>query len=376
MDIWFSNILVTFCISLSLTGILIPQILRIALKRKLYDQTDGRKIHRGAVPRLGGIAFMPAVVFSCAFTVAMNLNFTPGQQMAVSLMEVTVPVTFGICSMMLLFLVGITDDLIGVRYRAKFLVQILCAVLTVISGTWIYDMHGLLWIGRMPEWAGYLVTGFLVVYVVNAVNLIDGIDGLASGLCIVALMFYGWLLALEGCWFYSMVAWATCGSLIPFFYYNVFGNEGHGKKIFMGDTGSLTIGMIVVFLSIATVNAPREGELTEFNPMVLAFSPLVVPLFDVIRVTIHRIKRHSNPFLPDRSHIHHKFLALGFGQGEALMVILAISIAFTTLNVVLSPALDVNIIVAIDVVIWTVGNIILTHAIRRREHRLGKRLYE
>ncbi|MDE5875073.1 MAG: undecaprenyl/decaprenyl-phosphate alpha-N-acetylglucosaminyl 1-phosphate transferase [Muribaculaceae bacterium] len=372
---WIANDIIALLISLGLTGIIIPQILLIAFRKKLFDDIDERKIHKGVVPRLGGIAFLPSILFSLAVVVGWDLQIgglAAWSQFSGSI----VPMYFMISASLLMFLVGIADDLIGVRYVAKFFVQILSAALIVMSGMYIDNLYGFLWLHGLPTWFGILVTAFAVVYVVNAINLIDGIDGLASGLSTVALGFYAVIFYMGGEYVYSMLACAAAGTLFPFFYFNVFGNAGKRKKIFMGDTGALTTGMIMVFCAIAMLHIEKTSFANEYNPFVLALSPLIIPCFDVVRVYLHRVRAHRNPFLPDKCHIHHKLLALGLNQRAALCVILLWAIIFIFVNVMLSDMVNPTLLIFTDIAIWTLANIYLSRSIRAREKRLNIHLFD
>lgn len=375
MSSWITNDLISFSIALVLAGIIIPQILLIAFRKKLFDEVDERKIHKGVVPRLGGIAFFPSILFSIAVVVGFNLKFFGVETFGV-FTESMVPVYFMICAVLLMFLVGMADDLVGVRYVAKFIVQIIASLLIVFSGMSIDNLFGFLWLNELPEWFVWMVTCFAVVYVVNAINLIDGIDGLASGLSTVAFVFYAVIFYYSGEYVYSMLSSAAAGTLFPFFYYNVFGNAKKQKKIFMGDTGALTTGMIMVFCAIAVLHIDRTVFSTDYNLVVMAISPLIIPCFDVVRVYLHRVERHRNPFLPDKCHIHHKLLALGLNQRTALCVIMAWAVLFIVVNLVLSPYCNPTVLVGADVLIWTLANVILFKAIARRERRLNVSLYD
>lgn len=372
---WLENDLLSFAVSVLVAGILIPKIILIAFRRKLFDEIDERKIHRGIVPRLGGIAFFPAFLFSLALVIAINLRFN-SSMMEDALSLTLVPIYFEICAIILLYLVGIADDLIGVRYMAKFVVQVICAVLLASSGMYIDNLYGMLWLHELPTWLAWIFSILVAVYVVNAINLIDGIDGLASGLSTIALVFYA-VVFFNGCEFiYSMLAAACAGTLFPFFYYNVFGDAKKQKKIFMGDTGALTTGMVLVFCAIAVMCAKPDFLTVDYNPAMVALSPLIVPCFDVFRVYFHRVRKGRNPFLPDKCHIHHKLLALGMNQASALLTILAVSVAFIGANVLLSPYANPNLIFIGDIVVWTLANIALTRAIRQREKALNVTLYD
>lgn len=173
-----------------------------------------------------------------------------------------------------------------------------------------------------------------------------------------------------------MLASAAAGTLLPFFYYNVFGNAKKQKKIFMGDTGALTTGMIMVFCAIAMLHIDSATFTHEFNPMVMALSPLIIPCFDVVRVYLHRVRRHRNPFLPDKCHIHHKLLALGLNQRTALIVIMIWAAAFIVVNAALSSEVNPTALIAFDVIVWTIANMLLTRGIRKREAKLNQHLFD
>ena len=211
-------------VSVMLGALMIPKIILIAFRRQLFDEVNERKIHRGAVPRLGGISFFPGYLFSVALVVALNLRFG-GEVMAEAVESNIVQVYFLFCAIIILYLVGIADDLVGVRYKAKFVVQIVAAALIVGGGMSITDFYGILWLHELPVWLSWVFTAFMVVFVVNAINLIDGIDGLASGLSGIALVFYSMVFFEGGSYLYSMLAIASAGTLVPFFYYNVFGSQ-------------------------------------------------------------------------------------------------------------------------------------------------------
>lgn len=361
---WIINSVLVFVISAFCAGVLIPQILLISFRKQLFDIPDERKIHQGVVPRLGGIAFKPVVFFSVAFLLGISQLFGYGEFLDGILSE-SRTLAFGFCAIMILYLVGIADDLVGVRYRAKFVIQICCGLMVIGGGLWINDLYGLLYLHEIPDWIGYIVSLFAVVFIINAVNLIDGIDGLASGLCGVTVLFYGVVFLLMHEYIYAMLSFATLGVLVPFFYFNVFGNPVKQKKIFMGDTGSLTVGMMICILSLRMVHRfPSDLLEMQANPFILAYSPLIIPCFDVVRVYLHRVKNGKNPFLPDKNHIHHKMLAVGMRQRTAMITIVFLSVCFTLCNILLSRYMDVTLLLVLDVAVWTTGNLWLTRRIR------------
>lgn len=357
-----------FLVSLVMTGIIIPKILLIAFRRKLFDEPNERKIHKGSIPRLGGIAFVPSLLLSVTLLVGISLlpgvnNFLP----SMSLGQLRA-IMFGFCGLMLLFLVGICDDLIGVLYRAKFVVQIITACLLILGGVWIDNLHGFCGIYNWPDVCGCMLTILVAVFFVNAINLIDGIDGLASGLSAVALTFYGVVFAFSGDVYNAMISFATLAALVQFFYYNVFGNPVMGKKIFMGDTGALCIGFILTYLSV-TICRTDSFDFCEYNPIIVAFAPMLVPCLDVLRVFFNRIRKGVSPFLPDKTHIHHKLLNLGMSTPRAMVSILLISTGFVAVNVLVSPYLDPAIILLADIVVWVAYNRYLSVRLKKKQQR-------
>lgn len=372
-------VLSVFLISTILSGIIIPQILLIAFRKKLFDEPDERKIHKCAVPRLGGLAFMPSILLSICFVA--GTMFLIGQHYPTSFniasliqnpttSSLIIPILFGLCALMIMYLVGIADDLIGVKYRVKFCAQIIAGLILAAAGVRIGSFNGMLGIYDLPAFVSWSLTIFLVVFITNAINLIDGIDGLASGLSGIAMIFYGIFFMAANKLTYAMISFAALGTMLPFFYYNVFGNPSQGKKIFMGDTGSLTTGLVLSFLSLQLANI---DETTTFaaDKLVIAFAPLAIPCLDVVRVFVHRVIRGNSPFLPDRVHIHHKLLALGIPQRLAMILILAASAGVIGLNLVVSPIIDTFMIIVIDLGLWVVANYWLTKAIRARQNRFG-----
>lgn len=347
-----------FVISIIFSMLIIPRILIVALTKRLFDIPNERKIHTGAVPRLGGISFAPIILFSLAFVSALSyLGYLEGLPIPRNLIEhVTPDFYLLICGLILLYLAGIKDDLIGLHYRTKFFIQIVAAALLPLSGLWINNLYGLFGIHALASWIGIPLTIFATVFIINAINLIDGIDGLASGLSGAAVLILGSLFLHNHMWGYAMLAFSTLGVLIPFFYYNVFGQAEHGRKIFMGDTGSLTLGYILAFLSIRyAIYNPDQDHAR--NAILVSFSTLIVPMFDVIRVMLIRARKHKKLFSPDKNHIHHKLLEMGFTPRETLLCLLITSVLFSSSNILLAPHMNINILFAGDVIAWIALNI-------------------
>ena len=190
-------IISAFVSAVILGRIIIPNILIISLRKRLFDVPDERKVHKRPIPRLGGVTFFPVILFSlCVFTaVRLMTGHGPAETSTTDLVCEFLFLTGGLT---LLYIVGIADDLIGVRYRKKFLVQIISAAMFPLSGLYINNFYGLFGIYLIPAEVGIPLTMLLVVFITNAINLIDGIDGLASGLSMVALLLFGLFILIEG----------------------------------------------------------------------------------------------------------------------------------------------------------------------------------
>lgn len=355
-------------LALALGMVIIPKILLISHKRRLFDLPDSRKLHTVPIPRLGGISFFPVILISICFI--MGLRYYTGYPLENLLAsEVLCEFLFFTAGCMVLYLVGVTDDLIGVGYRYKFLVQLMAACLLAWSGEWINTLDGLFGIYSLPAYVGIPVTLFVVVYITNAINLIDGIDGLASGLCCIALAVLGSMCIVQGEYIFALLAFATSGVIVPFWFYNVFGNTQRGHKLFMGDAGSLTLGYIISLLVIHLSRADLHKGVADQSNLVLAFSTLIVPLFDVVRVVMHRLREGKNPFLPDKNHIHHKLLRTGMRIRMVLLTILCVSSLFIVLNAILVNKIAVTLLLFIDIAIWTVIQGVINHYIRLHKRR-------
>ncbi len=361
-------VLLGFVVAAVMGQVIIPKILLISFRKRLFDVPDERKVHTRPVPRLGGVTFFPTILFVLCFIMVWRIVFgyLPNSLFT---MDVAGEMLALMAGLTLLYIVGIGDDLVGVRYRNKFLVQIASAAFFPLAGLYINNFYGLFGIYALPQIVGIPLTMLLVVFITNAINLIDGIDGLASSICIVALGVFGLIFACDRLWVLSLLAFTSVGVLVPFFIYNVFGNADRGKKIFMGDTGSLTLGYILSFLVIQYCMYQGVKTVPNYSGTInVALSILLVPCLDVIRVVIGRIQRHKSPFLPDKTHIHHKFMDMGFEPRRSLVLIQLISLFFIAVTALMVYVFktNVNIILAFQVVAWTLLNIWLTKIAHRK----------
>lgn len=357
-------------ISIVLAALLIPKVLVISYKKQLFDLPSARKVHNLPIPRLGGITFFPIVLITFCLLSAVRFTYfridAPEQLESFFFMFMLFFV-----GMTILFLVGVADDLVAVSYRYKFLVQILAAALFPASGLYINNLGGIFGIYEIHWALGYALTIFLCVYVTNAINLIDGIDGLASGLSLISLSVFSLLCFIEESYIYMILLGSIFGVLLVFFLFNVFGRAERKHKIFMGDTGSLILGYIISFMLVHFMHESEFYSPWKNGFAMIALSSVLVPLFDVIRIVISRLRSHRHPFLPDKNHIHHKVLRTGLGRRATMLTILGISFFFIIFNTLLVRYVNYAVILILDLAIWVGINITINYFIRRHEHTHG-----
>ena len=360
--VWF---LPVFFMSLLFVAFVIPAIVKTANRMHLFDTVDDRKVHVGNVPRLGGISFFPAILFSLFTVISVMTLYSP--------IELTIfygPITeimLALAGCVMLYLTGIMDDIVGVSYKAKFLVQVCVALIICASGLWISDLYGVFGIHKIHPLIGYPLTILIIVLIINSINLIDGIDGLASGLCILGTLGYTILFFYKQMNLSLLLSIAMLGVLLMFYFYNVFGKPGV-NKIFMGDTGSLTMGYLMAFFTIKLCCIDKQQGIQTAQDgtyLVYALSLVLIPMMDVFRVFFARIRNGKKPFYPDKRHIHHKFMALGYSMRQTRFIIFALSVFFLGLNMFLFYILKLNInwVILICAVVWIVFNLAITRRV-------------
>lgn len=365
-------VILTFVISAAIGWFAIPRIVIIAKMKRLFDETNARKVHKGAVPRLGGLSFFPAALFSFAFV--LGLRYYYGYDVALDLqVELLTEFLFVMAGMLILYFVGMADDLIGVGYRNKFVAQFFAGICLVFAGVTMFDLQGLFGVHRLPFALDAVLTVVAVVLTVNAFNLIDGVDGLCSGLGTIILTTLGILFIYYQLFVYAMFAFGMVGVLIAFFQYNVLGTR---LKVFMGDTGSLTLGYMIIFLGLKFINLENTTFISVgFNStLAILAGMLFLPVFDTCRVFVSRISRGKSPFFPDKSHVHHKLLRLNRTHLQSTGILLLIEIGFVLLNFVLAEflELDINWVLLADILLGVGFNVVLNKLIDRYGRELDE----
>jgi len=313
-DFWnhipYSN-LVSGILALFIAGLVsflaIPVIVRIAKEKGLVDKPNDRTSHAGSVPLLGGVAIFGGIILGSSL-------FIPEADQE--------PFRYLLAALVILFFIGQKDDIIGISWKKKLVAQILAACILVFLGDFRFTtLHGFIGIHEIPVWLGDLLALFIVILIINAFNLIDGIDGLASAVGILTSFIFGcWLQAIDR-YGLAVVAWTLTGALVPFFFFNVFGTK---NKLFMGDTGSLMIGLLMAVFTIAVseIELPSDHFMYMRATPAVAIAILVYPLFDVMRVITIRLSKRKSLVNADRNHIHHLFIDAGISHRRSTFYIL------------------------------------------------------
>ena len=356
MDTHYLYILLSFLLSMICGFIFIPQIIGYCKRKRLYDLPNQRKVHKNAIPRLGGVCFMPSMIITSMVALMVYDGVSGGRHVTLSLWT-----CLFFISLLLIYSVGIIDDLIGLDATTKFFVQIVAASLMPISGLYINNLYGFLGFHEIPAYVGMPLTVFIIVFIDNAINLIDGIDGLAGGLALLGLAGFVACFISEGIWTYSILIAGLMGVLVSFLYFNMQGDPQKDRKIFMGDSGSLTLGFILGFLFIKLAMDNPTVIPYSSQRLLLSFTFLVVPMLDVVRVVCSRIIHRRPLFDADKNHLHHKLLRCGMNQHTALAGILSLAVVFTTINMFLAKVLSIGItwIVLADCLLYIAFNYLL-----------------
>lgn len=355
--------IILFTAAFALGVVLIPRVVRLAQTMHLYDHPDQRKVHQLPIPRLGGVVFLPVVLMVMPIALVFLLRTDILGDALWEGVNVNNYVAYFAGALLLLF-VGLYDDLAGTTYRVKFVVQAVAAVLLCIGGLWIADFAYVFFVRDVPWWFGMPATILFVMYVTNAMNLIDGIDGLASGLSIIALAVIAILNAIVGHIVWAMLAVSMMGIVSAFFYYNVFNRR---YRIFMGDCGSLTLGFTLAFLILHFWQINPVWNPAQHNIGIIAISTLVIPMMDVVRVMASRLRDGRNPFLPDKNHIHHKLMRTGLGQHAVMATLLLLSVMFIGVNWLVAEHLSQTLMIVFDILLYFIMHGIINYFIRRAE---------
>ena len=292
--------LTLFVVAMVATWWIFKKVLRIALIKNIVDNPDARKLQKDPVPVLGGVAVFFGMIVALTVT---RLTFDTYSLFAI----------MGVMTIMLY--TGTMDDILSLTPKIRFLIEILVVLLLIYTNHYsLNDFHGLWGIHQISEWIAVPLTVFACVGIINAINMIDGVNGLSSGYCILACTIFGIAFILGDDKDASSLAILAIGALIPFFCHNVFGKR---SKMFIGDGGTLLMGTIISSFVIGILNANSPlAEKVDPNLGLIPFTiaVLAIPVFDCLRVMVFRIARGTSPFYPDKTHLHHLLFDLGFSH--------------------------------------------------------------
>ena len=330
----YLSMMVPLLLAVALAMYIIPRILMVSVKKELNLPPRLSDKSKRTVPRLGGVSLFPIMVISVGAAVVSCLMDMTGEQ---SLFDGEsessfVQYMFAIAGLTTMYLLGVIDDLIGVSFLSKIGIQFLASLLIPLSGLYINDLHGLLGIYELPAWLGILGTMVTIWFISNAIPMLDDIDGLASGLAMLAFSVLGILAFIASQPFLLMICAAMVGMLIPFFLRNVMGWRIGWRNIYLGDTGGLTIGYMLAFVVVAL--SRQGGNTLPDGIIMVCFGTLLLPMFDVVRVAIMRTVNNRSVFDRDNNHIHHRLMMGGMSPGNVLITIILVTAFFVLLNVV------------------------------------------
>ena len=288
-----------------------PKVLKIAILKNIVDNPDARKLQRNPVPVMGGVAvFFGIAIGLCSSSAIFNSAST-----------------FMLISAMLIMLyVGTIDDIIDLSAGIRFLIEIIIIVwLMYASQSSINCFWGLWGISTIPMWFGYALTVFAAVGIINAINLIDGVNGLSSGFCFMSSILFTIFFYCTGNYVMATLAISAAGAIVPFFLHNVFGSK---TRMFIGDGGTLVIGTMMSMFVMSILDRNSGCALLAakgFGLIPFTLAVLSIPIFDTLRVMTTRILNKKSPFHPDKTHLHHMFIELGFSHTGTTMSILTIN---------------------------------------------------
>lgn len=318
-----------------------PALIKVAFLKRLFDEPgDARKLHKRVVPTIGGIIIFAATLF------AFSLWFPYDQENHALLSRWTQDFQYVVACMLILFFVGVKDDIIGTAPMKKLAAHVIVGmILVLMAEVRIRSLHGLFGVQQLPLGISIFLSLFVYVVIVNAFNLIDGVDGLAAGVGMIGGLAFGVLFYNGGDTVMGMLGFSLAGALGAFLIFNF-----SPAKIFMGDSGSLSIGLVMSILSIKFVEfVPAQDTPVLVQQMftpVVAMGIICYALSDTLRIFIWRAARGVSPFSADRNHLHHLLIDSGWSHRKtvlwiytATLSVIGVAVATRLLPVTISFAI-------------------------------------
>ncbi|THH39852.1 glycosyltransferase family 4 protein [Neolewinella litorea] len=328
--------ILSFLISFALVFAIMPNVIRIAIEKKLVATPEARSSHDIITPCLGGIPIFLGILF-CA------LLLTPLDQWGA--------LQYILSALVIVFMIGTKDDISQLSAGKKMAgLFIAIAILVTRGEVRLESMYDLFYIsGDLPFLLSIAASAFTLLVISNAFNLIDGIDGLAGTVGVIAMVSFGTWFFVVGMVHLGVLALAAAGGLLAFLYYNV----SKVQKTFMGDSGALVVGMLLGIMTIEFIDVCATASIPSiyrFNqPIAVAVGILIIPLFDTIRVFITRLLRGQSPMKPDRRHIHHLLIDSDLSHVQATFVLAMVNLAFISLALFLDPLFDLHLILVVEI---------------------------
>jgi UDP-N-acetylmuramyl pentapeptide phosphotransferase/UDP-N-acetylglucosamine-1-phosphate transferase len=305
------DVLLSLAISFTITFLAIPAIITVAETKKLFDVPDERKIHQAHIPSLGGLGIFAGFILASLLSIKLSA---------------ATEFQYFLAAAFVMFFLGLKDDILVISPIKKFIGQVLAAFLIIYKGNiQITSMHGFLGIHELPEMFGIMLTYFTIIVIINSFNLIDGIDGLAGTLGIISAAIFGSYFLAAGMVPYAVMGFALAGSLTAFLIFNY-----NPARIFMGDTGSMLIGLVNAILVVKFISVAQTPgtDVPVYAAPAVGFTVLLIPLLDTLRVFGIRIFHQRSPFIPDRNHIHHLMLDKGWSHNTITFTLAGFSVVF------------------------------------------------
>lgn len=341
-----------------ITFITIPVIVRVAHLKNLCAIPNDRSSHADATPNLGGVALFTGFVISTLIVA--------GDQFSREL-------SYIICAIVILFFVGLKDDILIIDPKKKLAAQFVVAVIiTVFADIRIEKFFEIFNIGTIAYVPSIILSVISIVLIINGFNLIDGIDGLAAGTGILASLAFGtWFLIVDTI-AYTVMCFSLAGALIAFFIFNVYGRK---NKIFMGDTGSLMVGLAVSIMMIHFLQQDKSDQSlimdkTANSSPALALGVVILPVFDTLRIFILRIAQKKSPFIADHQHIHHRLLEMGYSHRKSTFILMSVNLLILVFSFILKEIGDI-LLISIIIALATILSYLLTKLAERHKKSAG-----
>jgi UDP-GlcNAc:undecaprenyl-phosphate/decaprenyl-phosphate GlcNAc-1-phosphate transferase len=306
-------LMLSFITAFILTYLIIPIIIKVAQERRIFDQPNERSAHLEPTPSLGGIGIFAGTV--CAIVL-----WTPLQTFDT--------LQYILAAFLLIFLMGVLDDLMPISPVKKFVGQLLVAVILVWkAGVQITSFYGVFGIETLPGLTSFALSIVIIVGIINAFNLIDGVNGLAGSIGLFACILFGAWFFATGLIGLAVVAFGLAGAVVAFLKYNF-----SPARIFMGDTGSMLIGTVCALLAIKFIESnhvvPTDSPFVLGGAPAIAIAILILPIYDTVSSFLRRVLKGQSPFAPDKKHIHHQLLRLGLSHTKTTLTLMGVNLIF------------------------------------------------